>query len=194
VNYRTSHQIRARADRLLPGVVADGDGLEEDRRGIVSVFGGPAPETLEAGDAGEEIARVAAWLAARLAEGIDPDEIGVFARTEDAARRGEKACAAAGLAFRRAPPDPDTPSEMATVCTMALANGLEFRAVAVMACDEEISAWRTPGAGRHRAGATRDLRNRAPPALRLLHAGARAPARSGVTPVSEYLAEFARPD
>ena len=27
---------------------------------------------------------------------------------------------------------------MATVCTMALAKGLEFRAVAVMACDEDL--------------------------------------------------------
>ena len=44
INYRTSHQIRAQADRLLPSSIADVDGLVEDRRGTVSVFNGPPPE------------------------------------------------------------------------------------------------------------------------------------------------------
>jgi hypothetical protein len=43
VNYRTSHQIRQAADRLLPRVVRDVDGLEEERFGTVSVFNGPGP-------------------------------------------------------------------------------------------------------------------------------------------------------
>src|SRR6266850_955677 len=43
INYRTSHQIRARADRLLPTALADVDGNAEDRRGTVSVFNGPPP-------------------------------------------------------------------------------------------------------------------------------------------------------
>ncbi len=41
INYRTSHQIRAQADRLLPSTLADVDGNAEDRRGTVSVFNGP---------------------------------------------------------------------------------------------------------------------------------------------------------
>jgi hypothetical protein len=36
VNYRTSHQIRQTADRLLPNVVRDVDGREEERFGTVS--------------------------------------------------------------------------------------------------------------------------------------------------------------
>ncbi len=44
INYRTSHQIRVQADRLLPAAVADVDGMSEDRRGTISVFDGPAPE------------------------------------------------------------------------------------------------------------------------------------------------------
>ena len=43
INYRTSHQIRMQADRLLGPEVADVDGNTEDRRGTVSVFNGPAP-------------------------------------------------------------------------------------------------------------------------------------------------------
>lgn len=33
VNYRTSHQIRTAADRLLPSSITDMDGVEEGRRG-----------------------------------------------------------------------------------------------------------------------------------------------------------------
>ncbi|MGH7117428.1 MAG: UvrD-helicase domain-containing protein, partial [Acetobacteraceae bacterium] len=42
VCYRTSHQIRRAADKLLPAVLRDTDGLEDERRGIISVFDGPA--------------------------------------------------------------------------------------------------------------------------------------------------------
>jgi hypothetical protein len=43
INYRTSHQIRVQADRLLPLALSDVDGNAEDRRGTVSVFNGLAP-------------------------------------------------------------------------------------------------------------------------------------------------------
>jgi hypothetical protein len=43
VNYRTSRQIRRRADLLLPPRLLELDGAEEDRTGVQSVFDGPAP-------------------------------------------------------------------------------------------------------------------------------------------------------
>src|SRR6185295_2294038 len=43
VNYRTSHQIRTQADRLLGAEIADVEGNSEERRGTVSVFNGPEP-------------------------------------------------------------------------------------------------------------------------------------------------------
>ena len=43
INYRTSHQIRMQADRLLGPEVADVDGNVENRKGTVSVFNGPNP-------------------------------------------------------------------------------------------------------------------------------------------------------
>lgn len=46
INYRTSHQIRAQADRLLPSSMADVDGVVEDRRGTISVFNGPEPDVM----------------------------------------------------------------------------------------------------------------------------------------------------
>jgi superfamily I DNA/RNA helicase len=44
INYRTSHQIRMQADRLLGPAVADVDGNTEERRGTVSIFNGPPPD------------------------------------------------------------------------------------------------------------------------------------------------------
>ena len=43
INYRTSHQIRMQADRLLGPEVSDVDGNTEMRRETVSVFNGPTP-------------------------------------------------------------------------------------------------------------------------------------------------------
>ncbi len=43
INYRTSHQIREQADRLLHSELADVDGNVESRKGTVSVFNGPPP-------------------------------------------------------------------------------------------------------------------------------------------------------
>ncbi len=43
VNYRTSHQIRMQADRLLGPEVSDVDGNTEERSHTISVFNGPAP-------------------------------------------------------------------------------------------------------------------------------------------------------
>ena len=45
INYRTSHQIRMQADRLLGPEVSDVDGNTEERRGTVSVFNGPVPDS-----------------------------------------------------------------------------------------------------------------------------------------------------
>src|SRR6058998_194078 len=43
INYRTSHQIRTQADRLLGPEVSDVDGNTEERRGTMSTFNGPQP-------------------------------------------------------------------------------------------------------------------------------------------------------
>ena len=194
VNYRTSEQIRRRADRLLPGMIVDGDGTEEDRRGVVSVFGGPQPETCEARNEEAEITHVAGWLSARIADGIEPGEIGVFARTEEAAERGARACQAAAVPFRRGVPGPEDDRRMATVCTMALAKGLEFRAVAVVACDEDL----LPLSERLALAASEpELREIYETERHLLYvASTRAREYlvvSGVTRVSEFLSDIADP-
>jgi hypothetical protein len=87
INYRTSHQIRSHADRLLPASVTDEDGVTESRRGTVSVFDGAEPIVQTFDDMGEEQAAVGAWIAKQLAERCLPHEIGLTASLSPARTR-----------------------------------------------------------------------------------------------------------
>ena len=138
VNYRTSHQIRTQADRLLGAEVADVDGNTEARRGTVSVFNGPVPTVRSFATQDAEIEAVGAWLAARAAEGVAPHELGVFVRTAAQMDRATAAVAHAELPCRVLDDHLDTGHGAVCAGTMHLAKGLEFRAVAVMACDDEV--------------------------------------------------------
>jgi len=138
INYRTSHQIRARADRLLPAALADVDGVEESRRGTISVFEGTPPDILGFDTPTEESETVGRWIANRLREGYQPHEIGVFVRSEAQLKRARAAIKSAGIDWLELTEKLETASGKATIGSMHLAKGLEFRAVAVMACDDEI--------------------------------------------------------
>ena len=138
INYRTSHQIRMQADRLLGPEVADVDGNTEERRGTISVFNGPAPDIQILDSLDEEALAVCAWLLERGTEGLAPHEIGVFVRSEAEIKRACAAVQSARLPFKVLDEHVETTSGYVSICTMHLAKGLEFRAVAVMACDDEI--------------------------------------------------------
>jgi superfamily I DNA/RNA helicase len=138
INYRTSHQIRAQADRLLPASLADVDGNEENRRGTISVFNGPAPTIQILADDGEEAEAVGRWIADRVAEGVQPHEIGLFVRAPAQLRRARAAAKLAGVRAVELSEKVETTPGRVSLGTMHLAKGLEFRAVAVMACDDEV--------------------------------------------------------
>jgi superfamily I DNA/RNA helicase len=138
INYRTSHQIRMQADQLLGPEVSDIDGNVETRRGTVSVFNGPAPAIRIFDSQDEERSAVAAWLGGRVKEGLAAHEIGVFVRSNAELERAKVAVTAAGLSYKVLDEHVETVSGKTSISTMHLAKGLEFRAVVVMACDDEI--------------------------------------------------------
>jgi superfamily I DNA/RNA helicase/mRNA-degrading endonuclease RelE of RelBE toxin-antitoxin system len=138
INYRTSHQIRMQADRLLGPEVSDVDGNTETRKGTVSVFNGPAPMIKTHPDPEVEIVTVAQWLKDRTVEGVQPHEIGIFVRSEDEVGRAQEATSRAGLAHKVLDDQVETIHDQVAISTMHLAKGLEFRAVVVMACDDEV--------------------------------------------------------
>lgn len=136
VNYRTSHQIRRAADWLLPKSVRDVDGIQDNRQGTVSVFDGPEPILHLVDDAEAERAAAVRFLQAIADEGIEPSEIGIFVRSEAELPRARAVVAAAGLEYRSSTDRPRPGA--ALLGTMHLAKGLEFRAVLLIACDEDV--------------------------------------------------------
>lgn len=139
INYRTSHQIRSQADRLLNTAVTDADGNTEDRKGTTSVFNGPPPKIAICQDTAAETEAIANWLKHRIdKDKIHPQEIGIFVRTASQLERAKAAAAQAGLKTQTLDRTVEIVPGHASIGTMHLAKGLEFRAVAVIACDDEI--------------------------------------------------------
>ena len=138
INYRTSHQIRMQADRLLGPQVSDVDGIVEERRGTVSTFNGPKPDIRMFATIEQEAEAVGEWVAQRIADGVAPQEIGVFVRSNEHLDRAKEATRKSWSVFKVLDQDVETSTGRLSLSTMHLAKGLEFRAVSVMACDDEV--------------------------------------------------------
>lgn len=138
LNYRTSHQIRTQADQLLDPELADVDGNTEERRGTVSAFNGPRPTVVSFHSSEDEGAAVSTWIVERQQEGIVPHEIGVFVRSAAELDRATRAVVRSGLPYKILDDKAETRHGLVSLGTMHLAKGLEFRAVVVMACDDEV--------------------------------------------------------
>lgn len=138
INYRTSHQIRRQADRLLGAELADVDGNVEVRAGTRSAFNGPEPEVHIVGSVDDEASIIVGWLGERLLDGLQPHEIGIFVRSDAEVSRAMGAVRAADLKAQKFDGTGGTQEGAVAVGTMHLAKGLEFRAVAVVACDDEV--------------------------------------------------------
>ena len=193
VNYRTSHQIRTQADRLLAPFVTDVDDNRENRRDTVSVFNGPPPTIHSLKNESEEIKTVSNWILECAEAGMLPHEIGVFVRSEGQLDRARAAAQAAQVTFKILDEHVETASGHIAIGTMHLAKGLEFRAVAVMACDDEI----VPLQERiETVGDDADLQEVYDTERHLLYvACTRARDHllvTGVSPVSEFLDDFVK--
>ncbi|MCY3990052.1 MAG: UvrD-helicase domain-containing protein [Caldilineaceae bacterium] len=138
VNYRTSHQIRRRSDLLLGPEIADVDGNTEVRAGTISVFNGAEPAIVVASSVDEEMETVATWLAKLADEDLAPEEVSLFVRSSDQIDRATAAAEKAGLPYTVLDSDMQTTGGHISISTMHLAKGLEFRSVAVIACDDEV--------------------------------------------------------
>ncbi|MFH1974325.1 MAG: UvrD-helicase domain-containing protein [Pseudomonadota bacterium] len=138
INYRTSHQIRMQADRLLGSELTDVDGNVEDRRNTISVFNGPTPAISVLNSREDEIKTVGTWLLDRRKEDVIPHEMGVFIRSAAELERAIAAVEHAGFPYKVLDDNVETTIGHVSISTMHLAKGLEFRVVVVMACDDEV--------------------------------------------------------
>jgi superfamily I DNA/RNA helicase len=123
---------------LLGPEVSDVDGNTEDRGNTISVFNGPAPTIRVLDSLEAETATVSKWIMDLKKQGVAPHELGVFVRSASELDRARAAVKEAGLAFKILDEKVETTSGHVSISTMPLAKGLEFRAVVVMACDDEV--------------------------------------------------------
>jgi superfamily I DNA/RNA helicase len=81
---------------------------------------------------------VADWLRQLASQGLQPQEIALFVRSAAQIDRAMTAAALAGINHRVLDEHVEIAPGVLSVSTMHLAKGLEFRAVGVMACDDEV--------------------------------------------------------
>lgn len=194
VNYRTSHQVRTAADKLLPAKIADMDGVEQARASTISVFNGPMPDIYVASSVDEEIAKLGDWVKQQVEAGLAPREIGLIARTDELLERARRACSMAGQSTQTLTEALTLNERAIAIGTMHLAKGLEFRAVAVLGCDDEFM----PLQSRLAEVATEDALEEVYTTERHLLYVACTRAReqlllTGVQPVSEFFADLQSP-
>jgi superfamily I DNA/RNA helicase len=135
INYRTTQQIRRFADALFSVTEADADG-DPLTRDAVSILNGPVPRVSAFGSTADEVSGLAEWLESRLSEGLKPNEIAIFGRTESVLHdRAEPALEAAGIKGQLLNDDDPGDESYISLGTMHRAKGLEFKAVAIVGCD-----------------------------------------------------------
>jgi superfamily I DNA/RNA helicase len=126
------------ADRLLGPELADVDGNFEERKTTISLFNGPPPTIQTLDSIEQERKTVSDWLKAITKEGLLPHEIAIFVRSASELDRARAGAEDAGLPFKVLDDRVEMAHGKVSIATMHLAKGLEFRAVAAMACDDEV--------------------------------------------------------
>ena len=114
------------------------DGNAENRGGTISLFNGPNPSVTVCDSQNDETNAVAAWIKQRQSEGVSAGDVCLIVRSAECIARASAAATEANLdavvLTSQSEPDPNK----ASIATMHEAKGLEFRAVVVMACDDDI--------------------------------------------------------
>jgi superfamily I DNA/RNA helicase len=131
LNYRTTQEILAWTVPLLgPDPVTGLDGDVDSLLGYRSPVHGPRPQVRAAGTRDEELTFLSETIAAWLAGGVEPDVVGVAARSAQQARAAQHALESAGIATKSL--GAHGRKQAVRVGTMHGMKGLEFRAVAVI--------------------------------------------------------------
>lgn len=124
--------------KLLPSSVSDVDGIGDSRKGTISVFDGPPPIVKLLENSSEEKNYAASWLSSLIKQDFKCEEIAIFVRSDEQLDRTKEIATQAGFAYSVLDGDAAQAANSIAVSTMHYAKGLEYRAVAVIACDEDV--------------------------------------------------------
>ncbi|QYC45268.1 DNA-dependent helicase II [Nonomuraea coxensis DSM 45129] len=143
INYRTTEEILNWSCAMLAGEkIDDLDGRPSSLIGCRSEVHGARPDLYGAPTKNAELAHLVEILRGWLAAGVDPEEIGVAARSETVGQSAADALIRAGIDASYLSRDRDGLDGHVRVTTMHRMKGLEFRCVAVIG----VSASQLPAA------------------------------------------------
>lgn len=131
INYRTTEQIRQFADAMLGYRSDDMDGGQESRKGTVSLLSGPEPMMKGFNSQEEQQDFLVQQIETITQQGLAPEEIAIFARTNKAISEIEGVLKQVGLKCHNLRNGASQESAL-NLGTMHRAKGLEFKAVFVV--------------------------------------------------------------
>ncbi|MFJ6368304.1 UvrD-helicase domain-containing protein [Streptomyces virginiae] len=138
INYRTTHEILQWSTSLLDREHPDDmDGGTESLAGYRSVLNGAHPELRAASSKAEEIAELTGRVAGWMADGVEPDEIGVAVRYMQLGKEIAHALERADLPVRLLG-GTQASGDGISIGTMHRMKGLEFRCVAVAGVSDGV--------------------------------------------------------
>jgi hypothetical protein len=137
LNYRTTQEILAWAVPLLGGESVTGlDGEADSLTGYRSPMHGAPPQLRGAATRAEEFGWLAERIRSWLADGIEPQAIGLTARSGDLVREAREVLKADGIATT--PLSGRRDGQGVRAGTMHAMKGLEFQAVAVIGVEQGL--------------------------------------------------------
>ncbi len=135
---REDPRVRRLADRMLGEEADDMDGGAEPRKGTRSLLRGPPPRLAGRASHADELSSGVAEVQRWLSGGLAPEAVGIFSRTNKRIDEMGKALSDAGVASRLLSENEPGASGAVQLGTMHRAKGLEFKAVLVIGCADNV--------------------------------------------------------
>ncbi|WP_055478909.1 UvrD-helicase domain-containing protein [Sphaerimonospora mesophila] len=133
INYRTTAEILAWSCAMLTGEkIDDLDGQQTSLTGCRSEVHGDTPELFAAATKNAELAHLVETVRGWLDAGVQPEEIGIAARSQTLAQDAVAALTRAGIETSYLSRDRDGADDHVRATTMHRMKGLEFRCVAAI--------------------------------------------------------------
>ena len=141
INYRTTEENRAWAERILAGwPIDDLDGGLDDQKGYTSLMHGVVPQIRPHDTFANEVSDVAGEIKALLADGTDARSICIVARTHKLLDQYEGALKIHGVQIYQVKrSQPDDPNKIGVrLATMHRVKGLEFEHVFIVGVNTDV--------------------------------------------------------
>ena len=138
INYRTTEQIRKAADQVLGPNADDMDGGVESRATTRSLLRGPVPRLSGYASRNEEDSAAVVLIKAWLDSGLQPEAIGVFARTRYRIGHLAAALREADIPCELLGDRGESATNAVSLGTMHRAKGLEFKTVLALGCGDSL--------------------------------------------------------